>query len=241
VSPTSGQGETAVTLTLAANTVANSRTATLTVNGQRFSVPQDAAPCHYSLDSSAASVGAAGGPIAVGVSATQGCTWTATTHDAWLRVQTANGSGSGTATIAVDQNTGDARTGQVSIASQAFTVTQDAYTAPAPGPSPSPLPSPTPAPSPSPTPTPSPLCTYTLSSYTKDFGGKGGDGGFKVNTSDGCSWSASSDSGWISVTAGSGSGTGDVKYGVDKNPSHDVRTGTISVAGQVYTITQKGS
>ncbi len=84
-------------------------------------------------------------------------------------------------------------------------------------------------------------CTYSLSSATVHFDGSGGTGDLKVTSGSSCSWTAVSNSAWISLTSsGSGSGNGIVSYSVDTNGSTSLRTGTLTVAGQTFTIIQAG-
>ncbi|PKN77506.1 MAG: hypothetical protein CVU52_00050 [Deltaproteobacteria bacterium HGW-Deltaproteobacteria-10] len=53
-----------------------------------------------------------------------------------------------------------------------------------------------------------------------------------------CSWTAVSNNSWITVTGGaSGTGNGTVTYSVDGNTG-DARTGTITIGGQLFTVTQ---
>jgi len=76
----------------------------------------------------------------------------------------------------------------------------------------------------------------------------GGDYNFQVTITSGsnCSWNATSNDSWISITSGGGTGTGSVNYHVDENTSTDNRSGTITVTGsnisnpQTFTITQAG-
>jgi chitodextrinase/subtilisin family serine protease len=88
-------------------------------------------------------------------------------------------------------------------------------------------------------------CSYTLSENSKSFSSIASSGSITITTAASCSWSAASNtssSGWITVTAGkSGSGTGTVQYSVAANDNSTSRTGTITVAGQVYTVNQSGS
>jgi hypothetical protein len=256
VSPSSGQGEASVTLTLAANPAANARTATLTVNDQDVSVSQEGAPCEYALHEPGAHVGATGGDVSLRVSATPGCAWTVATDASWVHTDTSAESGDATIALTIDGNTGAARSARVTIAGQTFTISQDAFVPPSPVPSPAPTPAPAPAPVPAPSPPPTPaptpvptppeppsppLCMYMLTSYGRDFGQKGGGGSFGVVTADGCAWTAVSDVDWITIVSGtSGDKHDDVTYRVDRNHSDDSRTGTIRVAGQIYTVMQKG-
>jgi hypothetical protein len=63
-----------------------------------------------------------------------------------------------------------------------------------------------------------------------------------VNTSNGCPWTAQSNVGWITITSGSpGTGNGTVNYAVAANTGTTLRTGTLTIAGQTFTVQQKGS
>jgi hypothetical protein len=84
-------------------------------------------------------------------------------------------------------------------------------------------------------------CAYTLSSSRQSFPANGGTGIFQVISSSGCAWSASSNSSWIVLTAGSvGSGNGSISYSVGVNSGAQSRSGSISVADQLFIITQTG-
>src|SRR6185436_11823968 len=67
-------------------------------------------------------------------------------------------------------------------------------------------------------------------------------GSVTVTAPAGCAWSVASGSSWISITAGAtGVGNGSVSYSVAFNPNLVGRTGTVSVAGQTFTVTQAGN
>jgi hypothetical protein len=81
-------------------------------------------------------------------------------------------------------------------------------------------------------------CTYALTpTASETVAGGGGSGSFAVATGTNCTWAATTSDGWIHVTAGSGSGSGTVTYTVDAN-GDAARTGTITVGGQTYTVSQ---
>jgi hypothetical protein len=263
VSPSSGQGEMTMTLTVAANPQGLTRNGAVVVNDQRYTVAQAAAPCRYTLSSSNEEVDAAGGNMTVGVSTIAGCTWTATSNQAWVRVLTPSGTGQGTVNLAVSPNSGGVRSASIAIAGQTFTVTQAAPRLdPAPAPSPTPGPSPTPAPgtptptptpaptptptptpepTPTPTPTPTPVCTFSIDPRDKTFNRDGGDGAIRVTTLATCTWSAASSVDWITVASTeTRTGSGSVDYTVSSYRGNGDRTGTIAVAGQTFTVTQKG-
>ncbi|MGD0017619.1 MAG: Ig-like domain-containing protein [Verrucomicrobiia bacterium] len=83
------------------------------------------------------------------------------------------------------------------------------------------------------------VCTYTLSAPGGAFGTTGGSGSFTVNTPGGCAWTPSTTYEWIHIT-GAGPGTGPVNFTVDVNASANLRTGTIIVQDQTFTVTQAG-
>ena len=54
-----------------------------------------------------------------------------------------------------------------------------------------------------------------------------------------CAWTAGSDVTWIHITAGSsGTGTGTVSFAVDANSNCTSRAGTLTIAGQIFPVTQ---
>jgi hypothetical protein len=59
----------------------------------------------------------------------------------------------------------------------------------------------------------------------------------------GCAWTAQSNSpSFITITSGaSGAGDGPVDFSVAANTSTDQRTGTLTIAGRTFTITQNGA
>ena len=85
-------------------------------------------------------------------------------------------------------------------------------------------------------------CTYSISPTSKNFNSAGGSGTVSVNTQSGCSWTAVSNTGWITIASGSsGTGNGTVSYSVSENTSTSQRTGTMTIAGKTFTVTQEGT
>ncbi|MCP4352886.1 MAG: hypothetical protein GY795_46135 [Desulfobacterales bacterium] len=85
-------------------------------------------------------------------------------------------------------------------------------------------------------------CSYTLSSTQKIFDSSGGTASVSVTADSECNWTAESDTGWIVITEGkSATGNGTVKYTVAQNTNLSSRTGTMTIAGQTFTITQSSS
>ena len=55
----------------------------------------------------------------------------------------------------------------------------------------------------------------------------------------GCDWTAESDIHWITIASGiSGNGNGTVQYSVAAHPARRGRTGTLTIGGQTFTVTQ---
>jgi all-beta uncharacterized protein/BACON domain-containing protein len=152
-----GQGSAQVPYTVAANQAASPRSGAIVVGPERVQLSQAAAPCLFSLSRSSASIGDAGGRVTVDVSTPAGCSWSASTTESWIAIESGrSGVSSGTVILTVAANAGNRRVGHVTVAGQNYTIAQDgAPAAPSPNPQPSPPPSP-PPPSPSPTPTPTP-------------------------------------------------------------------------------------
>ncbi len=85
-------------------------------------------------------------------------------------------------------------------------------------------------------------CTYDLKPLGKMFPRAGGRGAVQVAAPAGCAWTAESLDGWITVTRGTGRGPGTVRYTVAKsNTGASSRTGSILIAAQPFTVTQRGS
>jgi hypothetical protein len=82
------------------------------------------------------------------------------------------------------------------------------------------------------------ICAHTLDPVSRNFAATGGSGSTMVSGAMGCTWTAQSNDSWIVINSGfGGSGIGSVNYTVLSN-SGAVRSGTISIAGQIFTIRQ---
>ena len=84
-------------------------------------------------------------------------------------------------------------------------------------------------------------CTYSVNPRSQSFGAAGGGGTLSVTVQNGCSWSTKSNTNWISITSGgSGSDNGTVRYSVAGNSDTSPRTGTLTVQGETFTVSQDG-
>ncbi len=86
------------------------------------------------------------------------------------------------------------------------------------------------------------VCVASVSPVSQSFEASGGSGTVGVIAPAGCSWSAVSNAGWITITSGaSASGNGTVTYSVTPNASPTALTATLTVAGQGVTMSQEAS
>jgi hypothetical protein len=84
-----------------------------------------------------------------------------------------------------------------------------------------------------------PQCTYSIAPTSQNVGAGGGTGSVGVTAGSGCPWTAGSNASWIHVTSGgSGSGNGSVGYSVDANTTSTPRSGTMTIAGQTFTVNE---
>ncbi|MBF0609290.1 MAG: VCBS repeat-containing protein [Magnetococcales bacterium] len=213
----SGSGSGTVDYTVAENTNTTSRTGSMTIGGQIFTVMQDAASaCIISITPMDSMFQAYAGSDVVNVMAGTGCTWTAVSNDSWITI-TAGSSGSGNSTISysVAENTGaSSRSGTITVTGQTFTVTQlgtDCATG------------------------------MAISPVSRNFASTEVSDIVNVATpNSSCTWTAASNVSWISITsASSGTGNGTVNYTVAENTTTSKRTGTMTIAGQTFTVNQE--
>ena len=208
----SGSGDGAVAFKAAANTSTTSRTASLTIGGQPFTVTQAGTSCTYVVSPLTQSMPASGGSSSVGVTAGTGCAWSVSSSAAWLTPGVGSGgTGAGSVAFTATSNTTSAsRTGTLTVAGQSVTVTQGGTSS----------------------------CNITLNPTTRSINAKATDGTIGVTAAAGCSWTATSSVGWITVTSAVVS-KGTIAYSVDANSSGADRTGTITVGGVTFTLTQR--
>ena len=85
------------------------------------------------------------------------------------------------------------------------------------------------------------LCSYQLSGNTA-YASSAASGAVTVSTNSACNWSGASNAAFLHITSGaSGFGTGQVNISIDANATSSQRTGTLTIAGQTFTITQGGT
>ena len=172
--------------------------------------------CGYTLSPSQNNNIQSGGASGFFNVSSAGCTWTVENNvpisNRWLNVTYgASGTGDGVVGYMVDANTGPARTGTLTVKNKTFTVTQ------------------------------ADNCSYSLNTTSASVSSAGGSGTVYLNRSNsGCLTPAvTSNATWITAAVDeSENGNGNVNYTVSGNTGASTRTGTITIAGKTFTITQ---
>jgi hypothetical protein len=229
LSSTSGQGAAVIDYTVTPNPNGAGRRAQVVVSNQSVDVAQQPAPCQFAVAPGRVDVGPSQSTVSFALTATPGCAWVARSTVDWIvPVPPASGTGNANVTFTLSANPAAARAGIVAIGDAQAAVNQQAAGSPAP-------PS-----QPPPSEPPGPGCSFTVAPLSATVPAEGGDVPIAVTGPDACAWAASSNADWISITSGfrpgmAGSATIVVAASANSGPA---RTGTISVAGQLVTITQ---
>jgi Viral BACON domain len=229
VSPASGQGNGTVEFVAAENPVPSMREGELVINDNRVRVMQEAAPCLFSIDPEQRTLTADANTNSFTVETHEACKWTARSTAEWITLTAGvDGAGNGTVAYRVTSNGGSTRTGTVTVGNGTHTVIQQNAAS---GPSPSPAP---------PAPPPPPPCTYAISPTSRNVGAAGGPGGtVTVTTAAHCLWTATSNASWLIITSGAtGTGNGSVGFAADFNGTGSPRSGTLTIAGRTFTVSQ---
>jgi hypothetical protein len=213
----SGNGPGTVTFTASNYTGTAERTATMTIAGQTVDVVQQGLACTFDVAPSSRSLTAGAGTSSFSVSAPAGCMWTATEQISWLTITSgANGNGDGAVNFSVTANTGTSqRSGTLTIAGALVTVTQAGAGT---------------------------TCSYSVTPTTRPVPAAGGSSTFSVEAPSGCTWSATEQSSWITISNGTNrSGSGTVNFTATANSGSSQRTANLTVAGTAVTVTQPGT
>ena len=114
-------------------------------------------------------------------------------------------------TLRTDLNLGGSRSGTATVAGQTVTINQAAT-----------------------------LCLWSVSPLSRNAKANGEEGErVTVTAGAGCPWTATSNVSWITVTSRSlGERQRDRRYGVARNNTNAVRSGTITIAGETFTVSQ---
>ena len=165
--------------------------------------------CTYLVQPLTNTVPAAGGNVTVSVVSPDASPWSASTDVPWISLAGgSSGSGNGSVTFTVAATSGPARSGSATVAGQRVTVSQGV------------------------------ACSYSIAPASATIPSSGGSGKIAVTAGEGCEWTASSPSSWLSVTPGAkGTGSGEVVYTAAPTTGPG-RSATMTIAGQTFTLNQ---
>jgi hypothetical protein len=219
VSPTSGTGNCALTLTAQPNTSCSGRSCNfglLEIAGITFVVNQAGSP--FTINLTNWSPAASGGSQNVTVTnPAANCNWYAFTYVPWLTVVPTSGTGNATVTVTAQVNTNcSPRTSPVNIAGNWLYVTQAGGSG-----------------------------SFTILWTNRNFAGSGGTmmpwNSVPVYASDpDCPWTVTIPcASWVTADPMSGTGSSDVTVSVQANPScTSNRSCTLTIAGNAFTVNQ---
>jgi hypothetical protein len=212
-----GIGPGTVFFSVDANPTTDIRFGAITIGGKTFGVTQRALSCAISIDTSGLGspfpAAATTGAIGVGA-ADSACPWSAASNAAWLTVVApGRGSGSGSFSVSAAPNTSvNSRSAQITVAGQSVTLAQSGVT-----------------------------CAFTLRSPSGTAPASGGVGSAGVISAPGCAWTSNPNAPWLTITSSANTGAGDVQFSAAANNGASSRSGTLTIAGQTYTINQPGA
>jgi len=215
----SGPGPNTFSYTVAANTATVPRSANLTIGGTQFTVNQDALACSVTLDTSPLTLpfAATGGAGSINIITNGGnCSWSTSSGVSWASVSPPSGTGSGSVNVTAVSNAASAvgRGGSVTVAGTSVTISQAGTN-----------------------------CTgqYSLASLMGSVPASGGNGTVGVMAPGACTWSASSQAGWLTITSSGTAGNSSVQFTAAPNVSAIPQVGTLTIAGITYTVAQAGA
>ncbi len=170
--------------------------------------------CTYTLNPTSANATAAGGSFSFTVTTQTGCSWSPATTTSWITLSSGSGNGNGKVSYSVAaNNTLSARNGSITVGGASVTVSEAAA-----------------------------AVVFSLNPTSSSFAASGGNGTIALSVSPAsASWTASSNAAWISISsAKSGTGSAALSYSVASNSSGAARTGSLTIAGQTFTVSQAG-
>ncbi len=213
--PTGQRGSGSINLTVLPNNSTAPRSGAVGVLGQSVTITQAGGTCSYTLSAAQPAIPAAGGSYSAQL--VTACVWSASSNANWLTVNpptSGTGSSAINYTVAANTTSADPRTGFISVGSVSPNGSANvSFSVQQAGGN----------------------CNLQLGANSAQVAAAGITSNFTVTTP--CTFTARSNAAWITVTAGPNA----VTYNVATNTSVQARTGTVTVGGAVFTITQAGS
>ncbi len=198
-----------------ANSETLPRTGALVIGGQPFQITQEPLACSATIDTTllGSPFGSSGGTGSVGITVNgSNCSWTASSDTSGVSISPSSGTGNGTLFVAVGSNAASTteRFAHLTIAGQTIDISQGGT-----------------------------ICSYALQSATGTVPASGGSGSVGVIAPAACTWGSSSNAPtWLTISSSGSGGSGDVNFIAQPNPAPAERTGSLTIAGLTYTVTQ---
>jgi hypothetical protein len=169
-----------------------------------------ATQCTFSITPSKGGFASGGGTKTVSVTASSSsCAWTVSHNLSWVHVSPVGSTGSRNVTVTAAPNSGAARTGTITIAGKAYTISQEAVP-----------------------------CSFSITPAGDSFASGGGTKTVSVTaSSSSCAWTVSHSLSWVYVSPAGSTGNRDITVTAAPN-SGAARGGTITIAGRAYTVFQ---
>ncbi|MBI4907015.1 MAG: BACON domain-containing protein [Acidobacteria bacterium] len=165
-------------------------------------------PCSAPVSPMARSHGGGAEAGALDVQPSGFCPWYAEASAPWITFTASVGAGSGKVHYSLSANAGAQRTGTITVAGTAVTITQAGSG-----------------------------CTYSSAPSSVVVAASGGGGAIGITTQDSCLWQASTTSPWVIFSA-SGTGSGSANYTVQANTTAASRTAVLNIGGQSVNLQQ---
>lgn len=214
--PATGTGSGTLNYTVAANTNGQGRNTTLTIAGLPFLITQAGRGCVSTITPTSATVNSLAGNYSINLTMSNpDCPWSAASGVNWATVPVSGGSGSATVTYSVGANSSpNSRSGVLTIAGTPFSLRQSGTD-----------------------------CSgITLGQGSQSFTPAGGSGIVTVSAPAGCPYTVASNAGFVVIDSSlSGNGPGQVRFTVLPNPGFTTRSGSLTIAGQPFFVTQAGN
>jgi hypothetical protein len=170
--------------------------------------------CAVTLGNVTTNVSAAATSGSIPVTAASNCSWTAASSASFLTITSGtSGTGNGSIGYSIAANTGAARSGSIAVNGTSVNFSQAAAALVAPT-----------------------GCAVALSSTNVKINSGGGSTDVTVTAASNCSWTATSNSSFLTVSANvTGNGTATINATANGGAA---RTGTVTIGGQTVTVTQ---
>jgi hypothetical protein len=166
--------------------------------------------CTFSLTPPDQSFGPSGGVGSFTVSTAPTCTWKPVSGAGWITILPSGSKGVAKVNYAIQANGGVARTGTISVGGQNYNIDESGGSS----------------------------CSYSIGPTFASPSNSGGNVSVSVSAPSSCSWTAVSNTSWVTVKSGaSGSGGGVVVLNVAPNTGGQ-RSGIAAIAGQTFSVTQ---